>query len=177
MLRPITEDGSRAGVDVTEIRLGESVIPPELLVARQREQLAQQLKRAYEQEQIAQAQRQASEQARATADQQKDIVGAQINLKKAQLNEETRAADGRAERAYLEQQAAGQTAQVSVLGQASVLDLQKTKMLFDLLGQHPELIANLKLPSTVVFGSGGLEGPAAIIGSALGTRPAVEGSK
>ena len=177
MLRPITEDGSRAGVDVTEIRLGESVIPPELLVARQREQLAQQLKRAYEQEQIAQAQRQASEQARATADQQKEIVGAQINLKKAQLNEETRAADGRAERAYLEQQAAGQTAQVSVLGQVSVLDLQKTKMLFELLGQHPELVANLKLPSTVVFGSGGLEGSAAILGNALGARPAAQEGK
>jgi hypothetical protein len=58
-----------------------------------------------------------------------------------------------------------------------VLDLQKTKMLFDLLGQHPELIANLKLPSTVVFGSGGLEGPAAILGSALGTKPAAEGAK
>jgi hypothetical protein len=33
-------DGRRAGVDIKEIRLGESAIPPELLLARQREQLA-----------------------------------------------------------------------------------------------------------------------------------------
>ncbi len=177
MLRPITEDGARAGVDVTEIRLGESVIPPELLLARQREQLAQQLKRAYEQEQIAQEQRQAAEQARATADQQSELVTAQIKLQKAQLNEQTRAADGRAERAFLEQQAAGQTAQARVLGEASVLDLQKTKMLFDLLAQHPELVANLKLPDTVVFGSGGLEGPAAILGTALNSGQGAQGSK
>jgi len=177
MLRPITEDGARAGVDVTEIRLGESVIPPELLLARQREQLAQQLKRAYEQEQIAQEQRQAAEQARATADQQSELVTAQIKLQKAQLNEQTRAADGRAERAFLEQQAAGQTAQARVLGEASVLDLQKTKMLFDLLAQHPELVANLKLPNTVVFGSGGLEGPAAVLGTALGGRQGAQGGK
>lgn len=176
MLRPIAEDGARAGVDVTEIRLGESVIPPELLLARQREQLAQQLKRAYEQEQVAQEQRQSAEQARATADQQDELVSAQIRLQKAQLNEQTRAAEGRAERAFLEQQAAGQTAQAHVLGEASVLDLQKTKMLFDLLAQHPELVSNLKLPNTVVFGSGGLEGPAAILGSALGGGPKVDES-
>ena len=51
-------DGRRAGVDIKEIRLGESAIPPELLLARQREQLAGQLRAAYIQEQIAQEQRQ-----------------------------------------------------------------------------------------------------------------------
>ena len=167
----VSEDGRRAGVDVKEIRLGESVIPPELLLARQREQLAQQLKRAYEQEQTAQTQRQAAEQARATADQQSDLVRAQLDVKRAELGEQKRRADGRAERAYLEEQAAGQTAQVNVLGKDSVLLLQQTKIWAELLAAHPELLANLRLPTTMVFG-GGMEGTAAILGSALsGANP------
>lgn len=37
ILRRVQVDGRRAGVDIKEIRLGESAIPPELLLARQRE--------------------------------------------------------------------------------------------------------------------------------------------
>jgi hypothetical protein len=170
ILARVQEDGRRAGVDVKEIRLGESAIPPELLLARQREQLAEQLKRAYEQERIAQTERQAAEEARATADQQADLVHSQIAVQKAQLSEQQRRAEGRAERAYLEEQAAGQTAQVGVLGRDSVLLLQQTKIWAELLAAHPELLANLRLPQTMVFG-GGLEGAAATFGSAL-ARPA-----
>ena len=164
----VTEDARRAGVDVKEIRLGESVIPPELLLARQREQLAQQLKRAYEQEQQAQIQRQSSEQARATADQQGTLVLAQIAVQTAELQEKKRAAEGRAERAFLEQQAAGQTAQAEVLGRDSVLRLQQTKMLMELLSIHPEIIGNLRLPSTLVLGGGLLDSAVAVLGGSLG---------
>jgi hypothetical protein len=164
-------DGRRAGVDIKEIRLGESAIPPELLLARQREQLAGQLRAAYIQEQTAQEQRQKTEQARATADQQRDLVTAQISVQTARLAQDRRQAEGHAERLFLEEQAAGQTAQAEVLGKDSVLKLQQLKLLFDLLGAHPELIANLKLPQVYVGGgNGGLEGPAAIFGSFL--RPA-----
>ena len=114
-------DGRRAGVDIKEIRLGESAIPPELLLARQREQLAGQLRAAYIQEQTAQEQRQKTEQARATADQQRDIVTAQTAVKVALLAQDRRQAEGHAERLYLEEQAAGQTAQAEVLGKDSVL--------------------------------------------------------
>ena len=41
ILARVQDDGRRAGVDVKEIRLGESVIPPELLLARRRQQLAE----------------------------------------------------------------------------------------------------------------------------------------
>jgi hypothetical protein len=85
-------DGRRAGVDIKEIRLGESAIPPELLLARQREQLAGQLRAAYIQEQSAQEQRQKTEQARATADQQRDIVTAQTAVKTALLAQDRRLA-------------------------------------------------------------------------------------
>ena len=161
-------DGRRAGVDIKEIRLGESAIPPELLLARQREQLAGQLRAAYIQEQTAQEQRQKTEQARATADQQRDIVTAQTAVKVAQLAQDRRQAEGHAERLFLEEQALGQTAQAEVLGKDSVLKLQQLKLMLELLGAHPELVANLKLPQVYVGGAGdSLDGPAAILGSFL----------
>jgi hypothetical protein len=166
ILRRAQDDGRRAGVDIKEIRLGDTAIPPELLLARQREQLAGQLKDAYKQEQIAQEQRQQTEQARATADRQRDIVAAEIAVKTARLEEERKQAEGHAERLFLEELAAGQTAQANVLGKESVLRLQEVKLVLDLLGQHPELVANLKLPQVFVAGGqGGLEGAAAVFGS------------
>ena len=161
-------DGRRAGVDVKEIRLGESVIPPELLFARQREQLAGQLKLAFIQEQTAQEQRQKTEQARATANQQNDLVTAQIGVQTAKLLQDKRAAEGRAERLFLEEQAAGQTAQANVLGKDSVLRLQQMKLVIDLLGAHPDILKNLNLPHVYVAGGGsGLEGAAAIFGGVM----------
>ena len=141
-----------------------------MLLARQREQLAGQLRAAYVQEQIAQEQRQKTEQARATADQQRDLVTAQISVQTARLAQDRRQAEGHAERLYLEEQAAGQTAQAEVLGKDSVLRLQQLKLVLDLLAAHPEIVANLKLPQVYV-GGGGLEGPAAVLGSFL--SPAV----
>ncbi len=165
-------DGRRAGVDIREIRLGESAIPPELLLARQREQLAGQLRAAYIQEQSAQEQRQKTEQARATADQQRDVVTAQISVQTAKLAQDRRQAEGHAERLFLEEQAAGQTAQAEVLGKDNVLKLQELKLVLDLLALHPELVANLKLPQVYVGnGSDGLDGPAAILGSFLKPAP------
>lgn len=158
-------DGRRAGVEVKEIRLGETAIPPELLLARQREQLAGQLKLAFVQEQSAQEQRQKTEQARATADQQRDLVAAQISVQVARLEQDKRQAQGRAERLFLEEQAAGQTAQALVLGKDSVLKLQQLKIVTELLASHPELLRNLNLPRVVVGGQGSLEGAAAVLGS------------
>jgi hypothetical protein len=161
-------DGRRAGVDIKEIRLGESAIPPELLLARQRQQLATQLTAAFIQEQAAQTQRQQTEQARATADQQKDLVTAQIKVQTAKLMQEQRQAEGHAERLFLEEQAAGQAAQTAVLGKDSVLLLQQMKMGIDLFAAHPELLSQIKLPQTLVIGgSSGLEGPAAVLGQAF----------
>jgi hypothetical protein len=139
ILKRAQEDGRRAGVDVKEIRLGETAIPPDLLLAHQREQLAGQLKATYIQEQIAQEQRQKTEQARATADQQRDIVSAQTAVQTARLAQEKREAEGHGERLFLEEQAAGQAAQANVLGRDSVFRLQQIKLVLDLLGQHPEL--------------------------------------
>ena len=170
-------DGRRAGVTVKEIRLGESAVPPELLLARQREQLAGQLKLAYAQEQIAQEQRQKTEQARAQADQQKTVVTAQISVQTAELTQEKRRAEGRGERFFLEEQAAGQTAQANVLGKENVLKLQQMKIFADLLAAHPELLANLKLPQVYVGGGGGLDSAAAILGAMMPGSAAGQGAQ
>ena len=49
----------------------------------------------------------------------------------AQLAQERRQAEGHAERLFLEEQAAGQTAQANVLGKDSVLQLQELKLVLD----------------------------------------------
>lgn len=168
----VQEDGRRAGVDVKEIRLGDSAIPPELLLAYQREQLAGQIKRALEQEQKTQVQRQQTERERASADRQGDIVQAEIEVRKAELSEKRRAAEGRAERVFLEEQATGQRAQANVLGQDNVLKLQALQQVLEMLGKNPQMLSGINLPSTLVVGPGnGLEGPAAILGGLLAPRP------
>lgn len=173
ILKLAREDGRRAGVDIKEIRLGESVIPPELLLARQREQLATQLKAAFVQEQAAQTQRQQTEQARATADQQSELVKAQISVQTAKLLQERRASEGRAERLFLEEQAAGQTAQANVLGAENVLRLQVFNRAIEALQARPEILANLRLPTTYVAGgAGGLDAAAAIFGGLMTAAPA-----
>ena len=62
-------------------------IPPELLVARQRQQLADQLKSTYQRERVAQEQRIAVEKSRSTADQQGELVRAQIAVPLCRLTE------------------------------------------------------------------------------------------
>src|SRR5262249_11199912 len=53
----LKREGRKAGVDIKEVRLGDPAIPPELLVSRLRQQLAEQLSKAYREERKAQDQR------------------------------------------------------------------------------------------------------------------------
>jgi hypothetical protein len=161
ILARVQEDGRRAGVDVKEIRLGESVIPPELLLARQRQQLAEQLKAAFVQEQAAQVQRQQVEAARATADQQSDLVKAQISVQTANLGRQRREAEGAGERLYLEQVAAGQQAQTAVLGQDKVFMFNMADKIATVLAANPEILANQRWP--LFIGGNSLENAAAIL--------------
>ncbi len=162
ILARVQEDGQRAGVSVKEVRLGESVIPPELLLARQRQQLADQLRQAFVQEQNAQLQRQQVEAARATADQQASLVTSQIDLQKANLKQQQRLAEGQGEKQYLEQIAAGQKAQTAVLGEDRVFMFNMADKIVSLLTAHPDILANQKWP-LIVGGTGGLDTAAALI--------------
>ena len=136
----VKREGRKAGVEIQEIRLGEPAVPPELLVQRLREQLADQLQKAYERETIAQAKRIETEQARATANEQPRLVEAQIAVQVAKQREAERAALGRAERQYLEELARGQLAQANVLGQDRVALLQALEKMLASLEKKPELV-------------------------------------
>ncbi len=172
--RAVKREGRKAGVDIQEIRLGEPSIPPELLVSRLREQLAQQLAKAYARETMAQNKRIETEQARATADEQPRLVQAQIAVQVAGQREQERATLGRGERKYLEELARGQRAQADVLGQDRVAMLQALEKVLSSLERKPKLVSLVSrlVPHTVV-GSGntdGLAGAAAILSSVLGNQ-------
>ena len=174
----VKREGRKAGVDVQEIRLGEPALPPELLVSRLREQLADQLSKAYERETAAQMKRIETEQARATANQQPKLVEAQIAVQVAAQRESERGALGRAERVFLEETARGQRAQADVLGQDRVAMLQGLEKLLITLERKPELaqLVGRLVPHTVVgSGSGdGFAGAAAILSGMMGSQSAVQ---
>jgi hypothetical protein len=81
--RRIRPEARMSCITIREVRLGEPVIPPELLVAVRREQLATQLAKAFTQEQSAQAQRVMLEKAKATADQQGEFLRAEIEVQRS----------------------------------------------------------------------------------------------
>jgi hypothetical protein len=166
----IKREARKAGVEIREIRLGEPMIPPEILIGRQRVQLADQLGQAYIRETEAQKLRIETEQARSTADEQPRLVAAQIAVQVAEQREAERAALGRAERKYLEEIALGQKAQTEVLGQDRVTMLQALDKALISLERQPQLVqlVGKLVPNTVVNGSG-LEGAAAILGNAFGS--------
>ncbi len=174
----VKREGRKAGVDVQEIRLGEPALPPELLVSRLREQLADQLSKAYERETAAQVKRIETEQARATANQQPKLVEAQIAVQVATQRESERGALGRAERVFLEETARGQRAQADVLGQDRVAMLQGLEKLLITLERRPELaqLVGRLVPHTVVgSGSGdGFAGAAAILSGMMGSQSSVQ---
>ena len=161
-------EARKAGVEIKEVRLGEPSIPPEILLGRQRQQLADQLGEAYKRETEAQKQRIETEQAKATANEQPRLVESQIAVKVAEQKEAERAALGRAERKYLEEIAQGQLAQANVLGQDRVAMLQALDKVLGTLEREPNLVTLMGklVPNTVVTGSS-LEGAAAILGDAL----------
>ncbi|KPL52614.1 hypothetical protein ABB55_10580 [Prosthecomicrobium hirschii] len=163
-------EGRKAGVDIREIRLGEPAIPPEILIPRLRQQLADQLSQSYVRETAAQTKRIETEQARATANEQPRLVESQIAVQVAGQREQEREALGRAERKFLEELAKGQMAQAGVLGQDRVAMLQALEKVLLTLERKPEIVGLISrlVPQTVVSSDGsGLAGAAAILGGAL----------
>lgn len=143
--------------------MGEPAIPPELLVATLREQLATQLKQTYIQEQAAQRERIQVERERATADQQAVLVKAEIQRNAAEHQKERLRLEGEGEKLKLIEIAQGQQAQVQVLGQDRVLELQMLKEALAAAREQPDIV---KIPQVYVSGTGaGMEGAAAILGA------------
>ena len=163
--RRIRPEVEKSCVTIREVRLGEPAIPPELLVAVRREQLATQLAKAFVQEKLAQDQRVTSEKSKATANQQASLVTAEIGVQASEQNAKAARNLGQGEKDRLILVSEGQKAQTEVLGTAATVQLQQYNTLMDKLFQfandHPEVLtaaltnANKFVPQVQVSGGGG----------------------
>jgi len=160
--RRIVEEARKAGISILEVKIGEPAIPPELLVARRREQLSDQLQRSFIREQEAQEQRIAAENAKAQADQQPTLVTAEIDLEASERRKQARENDGEGEKNYLIQVAEGQKAQAEVLGADRVLMLQALESILKTLAENPEVTDIVPDPQVLVIGGGNAENATAI---------------
>lgn len=160
----IIPEGRKAGVTIKEIRFGDPVIPPELLIATQRRQLAEQLQVTYAEEKRAQSERIQTEKARATADQQAELVRAEIAVQVAEQGRLRAQQEGLGERLRLTEIAAGQGAQTGVLGEERVLQLAMLKELLGAVVANPDIV---KVPTVLVQdgAAAGLAGAAAVLGA------------
>lgn len=159
----VIPEGKKAGVTIKDVRLVDSVVPPELLVARLREQLAGQLEETFKKEKEAQDQRIETEKARATADQQPELVAAEIRVKIAEKDRQANKLKGEGEKLMLIEIATGQKQQVAVLGQEKVMQLAVLDKILNSAVKNPDIV---KIPNILVTGEGStLEGAAAILGA------------
>ena len=178
----IKPEGAKAGVTILEVFLAETDIPPELLVARKREQLAQQMRESFIQEEQSQLQRVETENARATADQQDSLVTAEIEVLKSEKLAIAAANLGKGEKDRLTEIAKGQKSQTDVLGVDRVVELRKFELtlekVFKFASENPEVIASIAqnahkfVPVTSINMTGGsdsndLGGFASILGALL----------
>jgi hypothetical protein len=180
----IRPEGLRAGIVIKEVKFGDVALPPELLVSRLRQQLADQLQLTYQQEQKAQTQRIETEKARATAEQQHQLVEAVIGVQVAEQNKNSAKLRGEGQKLELEEIAQGQRAQADVLGQDRVLTINILQQLLRAVEEKPEIVGLIGklVPQTVVSTGGkgtGLDSAAAILGALIknggGATPALAG--
>src|SRR5215472_6786917 len=180
----IRPEGLRAGIVIKEVKFGDVALPPELLVSRLRQQLADQLQVTYQQEQKAQTQRIDTERARATAEQQHQLVEAVIGVQVAEQNKNAAKLRGEGQKLELEEVAQGQHAQADVLGQDRVLTINILQQLLKAVEEKPEIVALIGklVPQTVVSTGGqgtGLDSAAAILRALInhggGATPALAG--
>lgn len=167
--RRMAHQGLKAGVRVMEIRFGNPDIPPEMLVARKRQQVADQLTVTFRQERLSQIERIQTEKQRATADQQDDLVTQQIANQKAVLKKEELKNLGEGEKFRLSEIALGQKEQADVLGPDRVMALKMLEQILATLERKPELISILPklVPNTLITGGSSMEGFATVFGQAL----------
>ena len=182
--RRIRPEGRKSCVTIREVRLGEPAIPPELLVAVRREQLATQLAKAFIQEQAAQQQRVSSEKAKATADQQAELVKSEIEVQRSvQLAQAARNA-GQGDRDKLSAIAEGQKNQMEVLGLDATVKLRQFELVLQFAQQHPEVVAAMfnnahKFVPQITVGQGS-EGVGGLLSALMGemmTRPGALGQQ
>jgi hypothetical protein len=163
VLDALIPEARNAGVSIREVRFGDPVIPPELLLARKREQLAQQMITTFRKEQQAQEERIKTEKARATAEQQPELVRAEIQVEVAKQDRTAAQLRGEGEKLRLQEIAAGQQAQAGVLGRELTYQLAVVKEVLAFIAANPEAV---KVPNVLVEGgdAGSLPAAAAVFG-------------
>lgn len=182
--RRIRPEGRKSCVTIREVRLGEPAIPPELLVAVRREQLATQLAKAFIQEQAAQQQRVTSEKAKATADQQSELVKAEIEVQRSVQLAQAARNTGQGDRDKLSAIAEGQKNQMEVLGLDATVKLRQFELVLQFAQQHPEVVAAMfnnahKFVPQITVGQGS-EGVGGLLSALMGemmTRPGALGQQ
>src|SRR5258708_8738763 len=174
--RRIRPEAQKSCITIREVRLGEPAIPPDLLVAVRREQLATQLAKAFIQERAAQEKRIDSEKAKEPANQQSKLVESEINVQRSVQNAQAARNEGQGERDKLSLISEGQQKQVGVLGPESTVKLRQFELMLDTIAKfanaHPEVftaaLANAqKFVPNVQVGAGG-EGVAGMLMAILG---------
>lgn len=179
--RRIRPEARKSCITIREVRLGEPAIPPELLVAVRREQLATQLAKAFIQERAAQEKRIDSEKAKETANQQGTLVRAEIGVQASVQNALAARNEGQGERDKLTAIAAGQKSQVEVLGPDATRQLRQFELTLDTIAKfanaNPQVIAaaltnaSKFVPQTSISlgagGSGSLLDAAGLLGGLL----------
>ncbi len=159
----VAAEAHKAGVTIQETRMGEPAIPPELMVATLRQQLATQLQTTFRQEKQAQEERVKVEREKATATQQPKLVEAEIAKNAAEHRKEQLRLEGEGEKLKLIEIATGQKQQVQVLGEERVMRLEMLKQTLAAAERQPAIV---KVPQVQVVGQGsGLEGAAAVLGA------------
>jgi hypothetical protein len=159
----IIPEGLKAGLIIRELRFGDPVVPPELLLPGKRQQLAEQLENTFKREKDAQMARIDVERVRAQADKQGDLMGAEIAAQAAEKIKLQQQLLGEGEKLRLQAVAEGQKAQQEVFGQEKTFELAKLQLILDAAVKNPGIV---KVPNVLVSGSGnGLEGAAAILGA------------
>jgi hypothetical protein len=175
--RRIRPEAQKSCVTIREVRLGEPAIPPELLVAVRREQLATQLAKAYIQEKQAQDQRITAEKAKSTANQQDELVRAEIAVQRSVQLAIAAKNEGEGEKNKLTLIAEGQRAQLEVLGKDDTVALRKfelaLKTVAEFAGQNPRVIEAAltnaaKFVPTVSVAAGGSDGVSGMVSALFG---------
>jgi len=174
VLDALFPEARNAGVSIREVRFGDPVIPPELLLARKREQLAQQMITTFQKEQQAQEERIKTEKARATAEQQPELVRAEIQVEVARQDRTAAQLRGAGEKLRLQEIATGQQVQANVLGRELTYQLAMVKEVLAFIAANPDAV---KVPSVLVEGgeSGASLPAAAAIFGFLGNSTVARG--
>lgn len=151
----VVPEAKKHYVTVIDLRFGDPVLPPELLTAKRREQLATQLTETYRREEMAQVQRVKSEHARTLANNQNKLAVAEVAKQAMVLK-------GEGKRIQMQQISLALKERTEILGEKSALQLAIVEKVLDSAVNNPEIV---KIPSVLVQGAEGFEGAAAVLGS------------